>query len=269
MDRKAFVLLSGGLDSTTCLFQAIQDLKPDWVKSDRDGIYWVEAVSINYGQRHKRELVQAAKICKEFGVKHTILDVGDLLKGKEILLSADSMDTMEMVHKSYDQIEGVSPSYVPFRNGLLLSAITAHAQKYVNSEIAKFSKTLVDAYSWDEDSARGSATTSAKDLVTIYYGAHAEDAANWAYPDCTPEFNGSMANAIYTGSYNTIRLATPLQWLHKHEIVTKGDKLGAPLSMTWSCYDAGEIHCGECPTCIARKEAFEEANVRDDTEYAV
>jgi 7-cyano-7-deazaguanine synthase len=268
MDRKAFVLLSGGLDSTTCLFQAIQDLKPEFVMSDREGTYWVEAVSINYGQRHKRELVQAAKICKEFGVKHTILDVGDLLKGKEILLSADSMDSMEMVHKSYDQIEGVSPSYVPFRNGLLLSAITAHAQKYVNSEIAKFAKRLKEEYSWEEDEARKYTTEQAKDLVTIYYGAHAEDAANWAYPDCTPEFNGSMANAIYTGSYNTIRLATPLQWMHKHEIVSKGDKLGAPLELTWSCYDAGEIHCGECPTCIARKEAFEKADVQDPTEYA-
>lgn len=285
MYKKAFVLLSGGMDSTTCLHKAIVDGMPNDssihfgygdpeiirnslrnATPETCNIPWVEAVSVNYGQRHKRELLFAAKTCKKLGIKHTILDVGDLLKGKEILLSADSVGEMEMVHQSYDDIKGVSPSYVPFRNGLLLSAITAHAQKYVNAQIADHTKNVVhetlgrDAKEW--------ATLLAKDLVTIYYGAHAEDAANWAYPDCTPEFNGSMANAIYTGSYNTIRLATPLQWLEKHQIVQLGHELGVSWENTWSCYDNGEIHCGKCPTCQARKSAFLEAGIEDPTEYA-
>lgn len=279
MQKKAFALLSGGMDSTTCLYKAIYDLAPkhlglipgewdphsllkamdDSAMPSIDSIYWVEAVSINYGQRHKRELTFAAKTCESLRIKHTILDVGDLLKGKEILLSADSIDTMPMVHKSYDDIKGVSPSYVPFRNGLLLSAVTAYAQKWVNGEIAQFEN--------QADCTHQEATEAAKDLATIYYGAHAEDAANWAYPDCTPEFNGSMANAIYTGSYNTIRLATPLQWQEKWQIVQLGELLGVKWENTWSCYDSGEHHCGECPTCLARKAAFEKAGVKDPTVY--
>lgn len=256
MDKKAFVLLSGGLDSTTCLYQA---------NADFDGN--VEAISIFYGQRHKKELEFAKASCEALGIDHTILDVGDLLKGKNILLSEDSLETMSMVHKSYDDIQGLSPSYVPFRNGLLLSAITAHAQKWVNNQIDERAAYLTDVEAFSEDSAKVMAMADAKDLVTIYYGAHAEDAANWAYPDCTPEFNGSMANAIYTGTYNTIRLATPLQWAMKHEIVTKGDKLGVDFELTWSCYDNGDLHCGECPTCLARIEAFHKAGVIDPTPY--
>lgn len=273
MFKKAFVLLSGGLDSTTCLYKAIIDLMPESRKgetplpkllADVAPIDWVEAVSINYGQRHKVEMQYAKKTCESLGIKHTILDVGDLLKGKEILLSADSVDSMQMVHMSYDDIKGVSPSYVPFRNGLLLSAITAYAQKWVNSQIAEVAEGYQAQFG---DDAWRLATEDAKDLATIYYGAHAEDAANWAYPDCTPEFNGSMANAIYTGSYNTIRLATPLQWSMKSDIVRLGSSLDVDWASTWSCYDNKEHHCGECPTCIARKRAFKDAGIFDPTVY--
>lgn len=277
MKRKAFVLLSGGLDSTTALHKAMRDYYPQkdlgvsfdyWVVARRDDssytdCNWVEAVSIDYGQRHKRELLHAAATCETFGIKHTILDVGNLLGGKEVLLSAESIGSMDMVHKSYDEIQGVSPSYVPFRNGLLLSAITAHAQKYVNSQIRKHNETFKAAWNHEDPNA----TALAKDLVSIYYGAHAEDAHNWAYPDCTAEFNGSMANAIYTGSYNTIRLVTPLQWLTKDKIVELGEELRVDWAFTWSCYDAGEYHCGKCPTCLARKSAFARAGILDPTKY--
>src|SRR4051812_4685713 len=107
MQKKAYVLLSGGLDSTTCLHTAIFDLfpgDPDMALlygdvellqtalrnatggegDDGCDIPWVEAVSIFYGQRHKRELTFAKKTCDRLGIKHTILDVGDLLKGKNI-----------------------------------------------------------------------------------------------------------------------------------------------------------------------------------------
>lgn len=280
MQKKAFVLLSGGLDSTTCLYQAAEDFYPpgnlpeqsfeEYITDGYEGTKlhttWIEAVSIFYGQRHKKELEFAKKSCAFLGCNHTILDIGNLLRGEGILLSEDSVGKMEMVHTSYDKIEGVSPSYVPFRNGLLLSAITAHAQKYVNAQIKEREAQFI-ADGFGATSAKLWANDEAKDLVTIYYGAHAEDAANWAYPDCTPEFNGSMANAIYTGSYNTIRLATPLQWSKKHEIVLRGKGLGVDFADTWSCYDNGEYHCGECPTCIARREAFSKAGVSDPTSY--
>lgn len=266
MQKKSFVLLSGGIDSTTCLAIALE--------AHNRKVAEIEAVSVFYGQRHKRELEYAKNTCDYYGIKHTILDVGDLLKGKHILLSADSVGEMEMVNISYDEIKGVSPSYVPFRNGLLLSAITAHAQKYVMEQISEmqastYARMLEMDEGCSEQDAKEVATQAARDLVTIYYGAHAEDAENWAYPDCTPEFNGSMANAIYTGSYNTIRLATPLQWMKKHEIIRKGAEFGGSgfYQSTWSCYDNKEEHCGVCPTCRARREAFLKAGVDDPTVY--
>lgn len=258
MEKRAFVLLSGGVDSTTCLYKAYSDFQTR-----------VSAVSVFYNQRHKRELEYAKLSCVKLGIDHTVLDVGDLLAGKDILLSGDSVGSMEMVNTSYANITGVSPSYVPFRNGLLLSAITAHAQKYVNAQIDLEVFDMVTNEGYSKESAKIMATGMAKDLVTIYYGAHAEDSANWAYPDCTPEFNGSMANAIYTGSYNTIRLATPLQWLEKSEVIKLGQKHGVHWEDTWSCYDNKEQHCGVCPTCRARREAFLLASVNDPTDYLV
>ncbi len=267
MKKRSFVLLSGGIDSTTCLAIALD--------AHKDLAEEIEAVSVFYGQRHARELEYAKKTCEKFGIKHTILDVGDLLKGKHVLLSADSVGEMKMVDMSYDDIKGVSPSYVPFRNGLLLSAITAHAHKYVMEQINQeipivYARMVEQDEGLSEADAKEVVTQAARDLVSIYYGAHAEDAANWAYPDCTPEFNGAMANAIYTGSYYTIRLLTPLQWMKKHEIISKGSKLypeGDLYADTWSCYDNGEYHCGTCPTCRARKEAFKLAGISDPTIY--
>jgi 7-cyano-7-deazaguanine synthase len=101
----------------------------------------------------------------------------------------------------------------------------------------------------------------------VFWGAHAEDAENWAYPDCTPEFNGGMANAIYIGTYHKVRLAVPFQWLRKYQIVSRAFQLQAPLELTWSCYRGREKHCGTCPTCRARKAAFAQASHPDPTLY--
>jgi 7-cyano-7-deazaguanine synthase len=108
-----------------------------------------------------------------------------------------------------------------------------------------------------------------KDSVGIFFGAHAEDAANWAYPDCTPEFIGAMANAIYVGTYYTVRLYTPIMWMSKAEVVRWGNELQVPFDMTWSCYKGGDLQCGECPTCISRHNAFLDAGIPDPTTYAV
>lgn len=256
IDRKAFVLLSGGLDSTTCLYQAVIDFAPAHVREDMEpgatigGVDdmavpcdWVEGVSINYGQRHSKELVAARKICDRIQAKHTIIDLHNILAGS-MLTDASK----QIPDKKYDELVGVSPTYVPFRNGLLLALITAHAQKWINQR----------------DESVGEPPRQAG----IYFGAHAEDAHNWAYPDCTPEFIGAMANAIYIGSYMAIRLTAPLQTLMKDQIVAMGEGLGVPFEDTWSCYAGGAVHCGKCPTCYARQEAFRKAGVSDPTIYA-
>lgn len=259
--KKAFVLLSGGIDSTTCLHQAIIDYAPNdsyekglnkayYISNlkEHKAVDWVEAYSVYYGQRHKKEMEYAKRTCDEFGIKHTILDVGNLLRGDTVMLTEDSEGKVEVPNISYNDIKGVSPTYVPFRNGLLLSAITAQAQKWVNT--------------------LDSSTDTIKGKAGIYFGAHAEDAHNWAYPDCTPEFIGAMANAIFIGSYMQIRLHTPLEWLDKQGVIQLGNYLNVDWNNTWSCYKGEDKHCGVCPTCRSRREGFILAGTEDPTEYA-
>ncbi len=223
---RAFVLLSGGIDSTTCLHLAYKEFNRN-----------VVGVSVNYGQRHKKEMMFAIQSCADLNVQHHILDLSTIVP-KTMLTDG----TMPLPNMSYDEIEGVSPTYVPFRNGLMLSALAS----YVHGQ---FTQTSTEEWA-------------------LYFGAHSEDARNWAYPDCTPEFIGAMANAIFVGTYRQVRLHTPLQWLNKAEIITLGEKLGVNWERTWSCYGGGALHCGTCPTCRARKNGFIAAKIKDPTHYA-
>ncbi len=220
--KHVFVLLSGGIDSTTCLHLAAFD-NPG---ADLVGI------SINYGQRHFKELTFAMQSCHDLDARHRIIDLSAVVP-KTMLTDPKR----EIPNASYDQLTGVSPTYVPFRNGLMLSAIASYA-------------------------------SGTADEGLIYWGAHAEDAQNWAYPDCTVEFSGAMANALYIGTYHKFRLITPLQWLSKAEVIKLGNRLGVQWTDTWSCYAGGELHCGTCPTCRARRVGFIAAGVEDPTEYA-
>ncbi len=219
---KAYVLLSGGVDSSTALAIACRD----W-----DGR--VCAVAINYGQRHAKEIGCAQEISEHFDTQFITQDIsGFIQKGG---LTDDGLNIPPV---SYAELpHGVSPTYVPFRNGTLLAFITGLA--------------AVD-----------------NEAEAVYIGVHAEDAEHWAYPDCTPEFIGGMANAIYIGTYRKIRLHSPLIWMKKHEIVALGTDLDVPWKDTWSCYEGGIHHCGICPTCRARREAFRDAGVVDPTIYA-
>lgn len=231
MTTQAFILLSGGMDSATLLGMAIKAY----------GQENVLALSLDYGQLHRaKELAMARELMHHYGVRHEIHNIQDSI-GKGGL----SDPSLRVPDISYDEITGVSPTYVPFRNGLLLATITSLAAGYIESNLDEC-----------EDGVVG-------------YGAHAEDAANWAYPDCTPEFIGAMASAIYIGSYHKIRLWTPLMWMAKSGVVTIGTDINVPYEITWSCYKGEEKHCGTCPTCRARKQAFIDAGVIDPTDYAV
>lgn len=229
MIERAYILLSGGIDSTTCLHIA------------RSSCPEVIGVSVDYGQRHTKEILYAIKTCFDFGLEHRIINLTQVVP-KTMLTDSES----EIPSVSYAEIEGVSPTYVPFRNGLMLSALTSLA----SGEMAMIKQQPKEIKEWG-----------------LYFGAHMEDAANWAYPDCTPEFIGAMANAIYIGTYHTIRLITPLQWMKKGKIIQLGTELGVNWINTWSCYAGGEFHCGVCPTCRARKQGFIEAGVVDPTVY--
>ena len=229
MTATAFVLLSGGLDSTTALYLAKSQFPS------------VVALSADYGQRHSKEVECAAWFTKELALPHFVLDLRSVIP-KTMLTDK----TQPIPNVTYADIKGKSPAYVPFRNGLLISAATAFA------------------VGWLEHHPTADIETHA-----VYFGAHTEDAQNQAYADCTAEFIGAMANAVSVGTYGHVRLHTPFQWLTKDEIVLMGAKMGIPYEKTFSCYKGGQIHCGECPTCYARKAAFKRAEVTDPTIYAV
>lgn len=221
---KAYVLLSGGIDSTTCLAMAVQEF----------GFEHVTAMSVAYGQRHFKELESAKFLAEEiYGVKWGILDLGQAI-GRGGLTDTD----LVVPDKSYDELpDGISPTYVPFRNGLMLAALASKAQ--ADAE-ARF----------------------------IYYGAHAEDAERDAYPDCSIPFIQAMGTAINIGTYEQIQLRAPLSSMTKAQVVEAGNELDVPWELTWSCYKGQKIHCGSCPTCQSRIMAFDDANVVDPTEYA-
>ena len=101
------------------------------------------------------------------------------------------------------------------------------------------------------------------DCGVIYYGAHSDDAAGNAYPDCSAKFNNAMNEAIFTGSGEQLRIEAPFVDMNKADVVRIGIELNVPYEMTWSCYEGGEKPCGVCGTCRDRIAAFEANGLTD------
>ena len=146
----------------------------------------------------------------------------------------------EISHKSYAEIieqngEGTVDTYVPFRNGLMLSQAAALAYSSTADE--------------------------------VWYGAHADDAAGAAYPDCTPAFYNYMDKAIYFGTGQKVHLNAPLIELNKSQVVAAGLKVNAPYELTRSCYEGHYYACGKCATCIDRLKAFADNGIKDPVPY--
>ncbi len=222
---RAMVLCSGGVDSTTALGMAVK----------KYGAENVVALSISYGQKHEKE-IQAAKAVSEFyGVEQLFLDLAKIFEYSvcSLLKQSDEEIPEESYSAQIEKTKGDKPvsTYVPFRNGLFLSSAASMALS--------------------------------KDCSVIYYGAHADDAAGFAYPDCSPVFNQAMNEAIYEGSGHQLRIEAPFVNLNKADVVKIGLELGVPYDLTWSCYEGGDKPCGKCGTCIDRAAAFQ-ANGVDD-----
>lgn len=229
--KKALVLNSGGADSSTVVSMAVDDNTYDHVST----------VSVYYGQKHSKELECAKKISDHYHLDHYELDLSSVLKYSNCSLLQDSSE--EIPNKSYaEQIkengEGKVTTYVPFRNGLLLSAVASLAQSIYPD-----------------------------DNVDIMIGAHADDAAGHAYADCSEEFTSAMNTAIIIGTYGKVRVVAPLVNMNKAEVIATGLKLGTPYNLTYSCYRGGEKACGKCGTCIDRLAAFHANGVEDPIEY--
>lgn len=196
------------------------------------------AVSVLYGQKHSIELEAAHEVAIWYNAGHKVVEMPDIFKGSGKSTLVD--DGLEQPHLTYEEIlasKGPSPTVVPFRNANLISAATAIA--------------VVEGASH------------------VFVGPHATDAHNWAYPDCSPEFLGAMANAVYVGTYREVRLEFPLVWMTKEDVVAKGLELGVPFHLTHSCYEGIRPQCGKCPTCVERIAAFKASSVVDPVPYAV
>lgn len=221
---KVLVLFSGGLDSTTALAMAI----------DRYGKENVIALSISYGQKHTKEIEAAKKIVRHYQIEHLYLDLAKIFAYSDCSLLQHSDN--QIPHGSYNEqltkTAGTPVStYVPFRNGLFLSSAASIA--------------------------------ISKNCDIIYYGAHSDDAAGSAYPDCSEVFNNAMSQAIYEGSNHQLKIMAPFVKMTKADIVKIGLSLGVPYELTWSCYEGNEHPCGTCGTCIDRQNAFLKNGIKD------
>lgn len=215
---KTILIYSGGLDSTVLLYK----LKAE----GRD----VKALSINYGQRHSKELTFAAKNCLELGVEHKVVDLSSL---KPLLGGSSQTDTSVEVPEGHYAAENMKLTVVPNRNMLMLSVAGAWA--------------------------------IAEKADTIAYAAHSGDHA--IYPDCREEFVDALNKALALADWHTVQVERPFISISKAAIVKVGSQLNVPFENAYSCYKGGDVQCGRCGTCVERVNAFREAGVVDPTEY--
>ncbi len=221
---KAMVLLSGGIDSATCLGMAIE----------RYGTENVIALSIFYGQKHEKEIQASEKVAEYYRVEQLKLDLTKIFQYSDcsLLQHSDQEIPEETYAEQLKKTDGKPVStYVPFRNGLFLSSAASLALS--------------------------------RDCSVLYYGAHADDAAGNAYPDCSSAFDNAISDAIYIGSGNQLKVEAPFVNMTKAEVVKKGLGLKVPYELTWSCYEGKEKPCMVCGTCIDRAEAFRLNGIKD------
>lgn len=195
--------------------------------------YDLHLLSVEYGQRHSKELRYAGLCANRLGAKFDVVDisgVGRLLSGSALT------DDVPVPHGHY-AAQNMALTVVPNRNAIMLAI------------------------------AYGVAVS--EDAVVVAAGVHAGD--HYVYPDCRPgfveAFDKMQREAVEGFGDESLRLYAPFVYKTKAEIVEIGTCLGVPYADTWSCYEGEEVHCGLCGTCNERKEAFELAGVPDPTEY--
>ncbi len=225
--RRAVVLVSGGLDSATTLAIA------------RSQQFETHALSVDYGQRHRRELDCARRIVADLGAPgHTVVTVDLRAVGGSAL--TDTLDVpKDRAHQEIGQ--GIPITYVPARNTVLLALALGHAE-------------VLEAFD-------------------LFIGANAVDYSG--YPDCRPEFLAeferlaNLATRAGVEGRGKFRVHAPLLRLTKAEIIQQGLRLGVDYGLTLSCYDpdAEGRACGRCDSCRLRLKGFQEAGVRDPAKY--
>ena len=230
-------LLSGGLDSTTVTAHA------------RERCDHLTALTFRYGQSHSKELHSAEQIADLLGVEHKLIGIS-FLKDVAWYSALTNPDAFPIPKDAQAQIGSSIPiTYVPLRNTIFLALSAA----YLESKLLHALE--VDGLPVEEVQA------------TLYMAPNAIDYSG--YPDCRPEFFDQMRRTLQYGSklgtqYGVqIEVDTPIIRMSKAEIVEMGIRLKAPLEHTWSCYEGGDLPCGECDSCVLRAKGFEEAGIPD------
>ncbi len=224
---EAVVLLSGGMDS--CVSAAIA--------CEKHGAGKIATLHASYGQRTQaRERRAFEELADYYGISERMVVQLDHFRA-----IGGSALTDQKIAVPEDQLGVTGPqgdipvTYVPFRNAHFLSV----------------------AVSWAEAIGAGA----------VYIGAVAEDSSG--YPDCRPEYYRAFQELVKAGTRpeTNIEIVTPVIKLKKSEIIRRGVELGAPLHLTWSCYQSEDAACGACDSCLLRLGAFAEAGVADPIPY--
>ena len=220
--KHAVVLLSGGLDSATVLAIAASQ---GWS---------CHALSVDYGQRHRAELVAAGRVARALrAAEHRVAHV-------DLAAFGGSALTDRSIAVPHEPSPGIPATYVPARNTVFLSLALAHAE-------------VVEA-------------------DAIFTGVNAVDYSG--YPDCRPEYLAAferLANLATKRAVegSPIAVEAPIVRMTKAEIVRRGHELGVDYAITVSCYQADEEGraCGACDACRFRREGFRTAGLADPTRY--
>ena len=224
----AVVLLSGGLDSTTTLALA------------QEAGFKCCALSFDYGQRHRAELVAARRVARKMGAaEHVIVKLDLRVFGGSALTSGLPVPKDRLPAEML--ASGIPVTYVPARNTIFLSCALAYAE--------------------------------VKGCGDIFIGVNAVDYSG--YPDCRPEYIAAferMANLATKAAVEQklrVRIHTPLIGMTKSQIVRSAARLGVDFSLTHSCYDPPRRGwaCGRCDSCLLRRKGFAEAGVQDTIRY--
>ncbi len=252
MESIGVTLLSGGLDSTTVTTYA------------KDRVQRLTALTFHYGQTHSKEVQCAQEVARLLGIHYDLVDISafgkvawysSLTSPERFPLPKDRLSQPAVAgpHPGGRRPENPEASipitYVPLRNTFFLTIAGAFLESLAlyAIEVQGVAPQEVGAY--------------------IFMAPNAIDYSG--YPDCRPEYYEKMRDALMHGSklwaqYRVpIQIETPIIHLSKAEIVKLGMELKAPLEHTWSCYEAGDLPCGRCDSCVLRARGFAEAGYKD------
>jgi len=209
---KTVLVYSGGMDSTTLLYKLLDE-------GDE-----VMCLSFDYGQRHKKEIAAARRICEELRVKnharvtHKIVDV----KATKELMSGSALTDKIAVPEGHYKAKTMKSTVVPNRNMIFLSLAIAQAVSWGARRVA----------------------------IAVHAGDHA------IYPDCRPAFIRAMNAVSKIANYEPVQIYAPFLNMTKGEIARAGAALAVPFEKTWTCYKGLAKPCGKCGACVERAEAL-------------